>query len=164
VRFLGQFRNRIDGKGRLSVPGSFRRKLDPNDNGTFVLQKGMDSTIEVHPLSEYSDTWDRQHKNLPRYQKRSRLVRLMRYGFAGEVNLDSQGRILVPRPMLEDAGIKDEAVVVGFGEYFEVWEPKRFEERAAEAGESYDDNLAYLERRNWEERPEDVESAEDDVS
>jgi MraZ protein len=163
-RFIGQFRHAVDLKGRISVPASFRTRLDPNDAGAFVLQRGMDGTIEVHPLSGFQEFCERDLRRLPRYQQRSRMVRFMRFGFGQEVVLDSQNRILVPRWMLEDAKIRDEAVVLGNGDFFQIWEPARFEEFRKRAAEHYEDDLALLERQGWNEGPGDVESGGSEVS
>jgi len=155
--FLGEYRHSIDNKSRVAVPNSYRKKLPPASEGMFVLQKGRDRTIEVHPLSDWREFWDRTLRKLPRYQ--SRALRLRRYCLAGatEVGLDSQGRILIPKRMLEEAGIKTEVVLAGAGKYFEIWEPGRYDAFIKEARENHDADLAELERHGWGLIPENDE-------
>ncbi|MBN2537421.1 division/cell wall cluster transcriptional repressor MraZ [candidate division WOR-3 bacterium] len=153
----------MDAKGRLAIPGQFRSQLDPNDGGAFVLQKGLGGTIEVYPLSAFQEFCEQDLNRLPKYQPRSRIVRFMRFGFGSEVALDSQNRVLIPRWMLDDAGITNEAVVVGNGEFFQVWEPKRFEEFSRQAAERYEDDLVALERQGWTERTDNAGTADAEV-
>ncbi|MEO0081817.1 MAG: division/cell wall cluster transcriptional repressor MraZ [candidate division WOR-3 bacterium] len=147
--FLGEFRFSVDAKGRVQVPVSYRERLSPESDRTFVLQRGRDRTIEVHPLSEWREYWDRTLQNLPKYQDRARKVRRLALASAAEVQMDSQYRLLIPKHLLEWAGISSEAVLAGAGEYFEIWEPGRYDQFTEEARQTLDEDLAELERHGW---------------
>ncbi len=164
ANFLGQYRHSVDSKGRVAVPNSFRRRLSPDSERRFVLLRGRDSTIEVHPLSEWNEFVNRTLLKLPLYQPAALRTRRYRFASATEVAMDAQGRILLPRHLRKEAGIANEAVLAGVGEYFEIWEPGRYDQFLAEAGQSHDTDLAELERTGWGVVPEDEGSTGGGVS
>ncbi len=155
--FLGEYRHSVDSKSRVAVPNSFRRKLSPESEGRFALQVGRDRTIEVHPLSEWREFVGRALPKLPRYQP---LAQRIRRGFARvfEVEMDSQGRILVPKLLLEHAGVVKDGVLAGAIDYFEIWEPGRFDKYQKDAMERLDKDLEEIERLGWGKMPENDES------
>lgn len=157
--FLGEFRFSVDAKGRVQVPNSFRQRLSPESEGKFVLQRGRDRTIEVHPLSEWRAYWDRTLQNLRRYQERARRVRRLALASAAEITMDKQFRLLIPKHLLEWAGVKGEAVLAGAGEYFEIWEPGVYDGFVRQARQTHDEDLAELERHGWGLEPGNDEPA-----
>lgn len=161
--FLGEFRFAIDAKGRVQVPISYRQRLPSASEGKFALQRGRDRTIEVHPLSEWRAYWDRTLRNLRRYQSRAQRIRRA-LARAAEVEMDKQYRILIPKHLLEWAELKGEAVLAGAGEYFELWEPGRYDSYVKDAQQTHDEDLAELERVGWGLEPEkdEVRSAKDE--
>lgn len=152
--FLGEFTHSVDSKGRVAVPNPFRRQLPSASEGKFVLLRGRDRTIEVHPLSEWKEFANRTLHKLPLYQRRSQRVRRFRFSSATTVGLDSQGRILLPRHLREEAGIDGEAVLAGVGAYIEIWEPGAYRAFIEQARQAHDDDLAYLEEHDWQEKAE----------
>ena len=116
--FLGQYAHSIDAKGRLTIPVRFRSALA---SGAYVTQ-GFDKNLMVYT----TDSFDRlatRATSLTTTSPEARAVRRLLFGGATEVSLDSVGRILLP-PFLRDyAGLdlEQEAVLVGAGEYFEIW-------------------------------------------
>lgn len=149
LNFIGEYRHSVDNKGRVAVPNAFRRRLPPESGGKLVLLRGRDRTIEVHPLSEWNAFVNRTLLKLPLYQPAAVKVRRYRFASATEVALDSQGRVLLPRHLRDDAGIAGEAIVAGAGNHFELWEPGRYQQFLREASESHDRDLAELERQGW---------------
>lgn len=149
AEFLGEYRHSVDSKGRVAVPNSFRKRLSSDCEGKFILQRGRGGTIEVHPLPHWREFVNRTLRRLPTYQPKAQRLRRYRLASAVEVSLDSQGRILIPRCMLDEAGITTEAVLTGAGEVFEIWEPGHYGEFRREAGQHYDDDLTELEQQDW---------------
>ena len=80
------------------------------------------------------------------------------------MEMDKQYRILIPRHLLEWAELKGEAVLAGAGEYFELWEPGRYDSYVKDAQQTHDEDLAELERVGWGLEPEkdEVRSAKDE--
>ena len=120
--FLGEFGYKIDEKGRVLIPPKFRRELKEG----VVLTSGVESCILAYPLAG----WKKLAATLTSGSvARSKLRRLNRAIFATAftLNIDGQGRIALPIPLREYAGIDDEVVVAGVNTYFELWNKERWE-------------------------------------
>lgn len=144
MRFRGQFRYAVDHKGRLAIPASFRRQLGASDQRTVVLTKGYDGEIEVHPLEEWERFEEEVLLALPRYKKEARRYMRRRAAAATEVELDSQGRIMLPRHLIAYARLGGEAVISGAISHFEIWNPSvfgEFEEVSEATQEQDSENL-----------------------
>jgi MraZ protein len=116
--FLGRHNHNLDAKGRLALPARFRDKLAEG----VVITRGFDPCLLVYPL----DAW------LPLAEKVAALsisdpdvrkLRRMLFADAVDVQLDAQGRVLIPSGLREYAGIEREAVVVGVHTFIEIWTP-----------------------------------------
>jgi MraZ protein len=110
-------------------------------NGELLLNKGRDATIEVHPLVE----WEAFEKNilmrLSKFQAESLRIRRLLQANVVMVKVDFQGRILIPSQYKEYAKIEGEAIIVGVGNYFEIWNPKNFDEYFKNANEHFNSDL-----------------------
>lgn len=114
--FLGQFVHSVDAKGRITVPVRFRSALS---SGAYLTQ-GFERNLMVYTTDSFSRLAEKA-KTLTTTDPEARAIRRVIFGGAADVELDSQGRILVP-PFLRDyAQLEDEAAIVGAGEYFEIW-------------------------------------------
>ena len=120
--FFGEFEHKVDVKGRVLIPPRFRLEL----NKGLVLTPGVEKCIVVHPQSE----WEKMAAALTTgIVTSSRLRRLNRVIFATAFSLDfdGQGRITLPVPLREYAGIKDEVIIVGASNYLELWNKEQWE-------------------------------------
>ena len=125
--FLSTYENRLDKKGRVSVPASFRSYLSsmgyigvicyPSFNNTSIEAC---SQIRIEKLSDSIDSLN------PFEEKRDIFATSV---LADSVNLqfDSEGRISIPNKLLEHAKIKQTMLFVGQGKTFQIWEPNLFE-------------------------------------
>ena len=144
MRFRGQFRYAVDHKGRIAVPAAFRRALEAANQRTLVLTKGYDGEIEVHPVEEWERFEEKTLLVIPRYKRETRRFMRRRAASAAEVDMDSQGRIMLPRHLAEYAQIEGEAVITGAISHFEIWNPSafaRFEEESETNQEEDSENL-----------------------
>jgi MraZ protein len=114
---LGEYKHNLDPKGRMAMPAKFREKLAAGA----IITRGIDDCLFVFANAE----WEELAKKLvalPLAQANSRaFVRLMLAG-ATDVELDSQGRILIPDYLRKYAGLKKEVVVAGLYNRIEVWD------------------------------------------
>ena len=120
--FFGEFEHKVDVKGRVLIPPRFRLEL----NKGLVLTPGVEKCIVVHPQSE----WEKMAAALTTgIVTSSRLRRLNRVIFATAFSqdFDGQGRITLPVPLREYAGIKDEVIIVGASNYLELWNKEQWE-------------------------------------
>ena len=120
--FLGQFYHNLDDKGRLTVPARFRDLLVPE--GAYVMQ-GFDHNLMVLPCSAF-ESLSRRINNQSVTDPRARMLRRLLFASADRVEVDRAGRILIPQFLRDAAGLLNSVVVVGNGDYFEVWSPEEW--------------------------------------
>lgn len=161
--FYGKHYHSVDSKGRVAIPSAFRRKLGPEPGESLILHARPDGAIRVHPAADWTEFWDAALPGITRYQEDSDDARRL-LGEVEEVTTDRQGRILIPRPMLEEAGISDQVVFAGAGEYFEVWDPERYREDRSRNADKRRKALAEAEQRIRERRSARASAGGADVS
>ena len=142
--FLSNFTNKIDKKGRVSVPATFRLALSGQDfAGIVVYESFINQSIEgcdmnrIRQLSESIDNLD------PFSEVRDSFATTI-LGSAVQLAFDQDGRVILPERLLTLADIKDQAVFVGKGSTFEIWQPQKFAEYAAKAREKAKENRELL--------------------
>ncbi len=126
--FLSSFENKIDSKGRVSVPSSFRSavKMDGNQQSVVLYRSFTSNCIEgctmsrMHELSEAAD-------NLDIFSKQKEDLSTLLFASAKELPFDVAGRIIIPQDFLEAVGISDTALFVGRGKTFQIWNKIEFE-------------------------------------
>ncbi len=120
--FFGEFEYKIDSKGRVPIPPKFRDELQ----GGIVLTPGLEKCVNAYPLSE----WEKMAATLTSNSvTRSKMRKLNRAIFATAFRLkvDTQGRVALPIPLRQYAGIEDEVVVAGVNTYLELWNKSQWE-------------------------------------
>lgn len=122
--FMGEFTHSIDDKGRLTIPAKFRDELA---NGA-VVTRGFDQNLLIYSTETFQQLTIRARSFTPTDPDNRALLRLAFSGASGD-NLDKQGRIHIPPFLRVYAGLETECVVVGVGDYIEVWSLKGWEEQ-----------------------------------
>jgi MraZ protein len=122
--FLGQFRHNLDDKGRLTIPAVFR---DSVGQGAFISQ-GFDRNVMVMTAAYFQQVYERINA-MSITDPAARLLRRLLLSNAYQVEVDKAGRILVPQNLRQFLGLDGEAIVVGQGEYFEIWSPTGWDEQ-----------------------------------
>jgi len=121
--FTGEFRHTVDDKGRLAVPARFRAQLE----GGAVVSRWIDGCLAIHTRTGW-DALAARVAGLPITDAGARLFQRQIFGGALEAELDRQGRVLLPAYLREEAGLRDEALVVGARDHAEIWAPDRWAE------------------------------------
>jgi len=134
-RFRGEVDNKVDAKGRVSVPASFRRVLEEGDpdwteglNPNLVLVYGGKSRhfIEGYTMQAMEEVDDRISA-LPRGSKNRRLLELLFSGQSIQVQVDETGRLVLPQKLRDKIGISNKAMFVATVDTFQIWEPVAYE-------------------------------------
>ena len=124
--FMGEYNHTIDAKGRIIVPSKFREILGDE----FVITKGLDGCLFVYDNHEWA-AFEEKLKALPITNKDARaFVRFFLAG-AASVEVDKQGRILLPGSLREFASLQKDAVLIGVGSRIEIWSRERWEDVAS---------------------------------
>lgn len=125
--FLGQYQHNLDNKGRLIIPARFRDLLA---DGAYIIQ-GLDQNLMVL-TSKTFELINQRVDSESITDPKVRLLRRLIYSTGERVEIDGAGRILIPQFLRQAAGLDTEIIIVGVGNYFEIWSPERWNEQLAQ--------------------------------
>ena len=112
----------IDSKGRLAIPSRYRQRLISISEGSLVLTLNpLDRSLWLYPLPEW-ELIESKLADLSDFDKQGRRAKQMMRGYATDCQLDNQGRILIPQELRAHAGFGKQAVILGQGNKFEIWD------------------------------------------
>lgn len=120
--FMSEYNHTVDTKGRLIVPSKFREQLGDE----FVVTKGMDGCLFVYANDDWS-AFEQKLTSLPLINKEARKFARFFLAGAAQVEVDKQGRILLPANLRQFAGLEKDVVLVGVGSRIEIWSRENWE-------------------------------------
>ena len=131
--FMGEYHHSLDDKGRLIVPSKFREPL----GGRCVVTRGLDKCLFVYPEPEWR-AMEQKLRQLPLTQADARAF--VRFFFSGatDLELDKQGRIMLPANLREYAGLDKDVVVIGVATRVELWSKEVWSGYMQEAASSFE--------------------------
>ena len=147
--FLSTYENKLDKKGRVSVPASFRNYLsNVGYNGIICFPSFNNQSIEAWPQDRIEKISNAIDSLNPFEDKKDYFATSI---LSESINLqfDSEGRILITEKLLRHAKIKNSVLFVGQGNTFQIWEPTNFEKFRVTARKKSNINRAYL---KWEQK------------
>jgi len=117
---LGEFDCKVDSKGRFMLPSGLKKQLSEGDQERFVINRGFERNLTLYPQSEWQNI-SREVNSLNLYNKKNR--EFVRYFFRGasDIALDAASRLLLPKTLLDYAGIDKEIVLFAYGQRIEIW-------------------------------------------
>lgn len=115
--FKGEYNHSVDAKGRVIIPQKFREQL----GDSFCITRGLDGNLLIYSNSAWEQVYEKL-STLPLINKESRAF--SRYLTSGctDVEVDKQGRILIPQNLRDHAGIDKDVVILGNGDKVEIWD------------------------------------------
>ena len=128
--FMSEYNHTIDAKGRLIIPSKFREVLGEE----FVVSKGMDGCLFVYANDDWTE-FEQKLTALPLINKDARKFARFFLAGAAQVELDKQGRILLPATLREFAELEKDVVLVGVGSRIEIWNKAKYEDMMAQVTE-----------------------------
>lgn len=144
MSLIGQFNAKLDSKNRVFLPAVFRRALQPERQDgkdaefTLVLRKDFfENCIVIYPEEQWRAEVDKVRSKLNRFDSVQQMVYRKLVSEALEVTIDSNGRMLVPRDLLDRVGIGQDVLFVGMENTIELWSP-------AVAGQNSRDGEAFM--------------------
>ncbi|MGI9520198.1 MAG: division/cell wall cluster transcriptional repressor MraZ [Hyphomicrobiaceae bacterium] len=137
-RFVSTFQNKIDAKGRVSVPAPFRAILERDGyragaSGGVYCYPSLDSPALDAGGERLAQKIDQLLGGLADYSEERDELSLALYGDVQVLSIDGDGRIVLPQELRSHAGLTAKVAFVGLGEKFQMWDPERFEQRRARA-------------------------------
>ena len=120
MMFRGATKVTIDAKGRLAIPTRYRDRLTTRSNGQLVVTVDRDYCLLLYPYPDWEEI-ERKLIRLPSLNKQARRLQRLMVGYATELELDGNGRILLSRELREFADIERQAILKGQENKFELW-------------------------------------------
>ncbi len=139
--FRGVSNITVDAKGRVAMPTRHRDRLLEICEGQLVVTVDVDHCLLIYPQQEWERIEDKLVQ-LSSLNRKARSLQRLLVGHATEIELDGNGRMLLPQPLREFAGIERRAVLIGQGKKFELWDEERWSSNRERWLAEYDgDNL-----------------------
>jgi MraZ protein len=130
--FLSSYNNKVDKKGRVSVPADFRMELAAQSRAMIVVFASPDEGfLYAWGYDDFLKFAERIKKIPAMSPERQRLGRSI-LAAARPLPMDAEGRIILPEPFLAVASIDEAALFAGMGDYFTIWNPDRYASKQSE--------------------------------
>ena len=123
--FRGATKVTLDAKGRMVIPSRYRDELMERAQGKLIFTVDKDQCLLLYPLPEWEQV-ERRLMSLPSLNARARRLQRLMVGHATDVELDGQGRVLVPPELREFAALEQRGMLIGQGNRFELWDETRW--------------------------------------
>ena len=128
--FRGANKLTLDAKGRMVMPTRYRERLQESCGGKLVVTIDKQCLL-IYPVPRWEEI-ERQLMALPSLNLEARRLQRLMVGHATDLELDASGRLLLPPELREVASLTREAMLIGQGERFELWDQARWNERRDE--------------------------------
>ena len=142
MRFVGDYTAKTDAKGRVFLPAIFRRQLDGMDEEALILRKDVfQKCLVLYPMSVWNAQVDDLQSRLSPWDRKDQMMLRQFVADAEQVELDSQGRILLSKNKLQYAGITSEVRFLAVVDRREIWSKDALDALMAEADGNLGDDI-----------------------
>jgi MraZ protein len=130
---LGEFPVTVDDKGRLMMPAALHKQLPASQRKKMVVNRGFENHLTLYPVGVWKKVTAELNK-LNLYVRKNRdFIRRFHNG-ATELATDGTNRVLIPKPLLQYAGITKDAVLVAFSDRIELWSQTEYDKLMKDRG------------------------------
>lgn len=129
--FRGANKLTLDIKGRMVMPTRYRERLQERCGGKLVVTVDKDQCLLIYPFADWEEI-ERKLMKLSSFNRQNRQLQRLMVGHATELDLDAQGRVLLPPNLREFASLTRDAVLIGQGLRFELWDEEKWNQRRDE--------------------------------
>ena len=119
--FRGATKVTLDAKGRLAIPTRYRERIAARCDGQMVATVDKDYCLLIYPFPDWEEI-ERKLIRLPSLNRKARRLQRLMVGHATEIDMDGHGRILLSRELRDFAGLGRQAMLIGLGNKFELWD------------------------------------------
>lgn len=124
IGFLGEYEVTLDAKGRFLLPAGFKKQLEDGAN-QFVINRGIEACLSLYPMQSWEPIFTEVSK-LNDFDPKVRQFRRYFLNGATNLELDSAGRLLLPRALMDYAGLNKDAVLVSAVNKIEIWDKIKY--------------------------------------
>lgn len=126
IRFLGEYEATLDAKGRFLLPTGFKRQIPEGETGSFFINRGFERCLTLYPMKN----WEPIFEDIGRKSDFDPKVREFRRYFLNGITLelDSAGRLLLPKNLMEYASLQKDIVLVSAFDKIEIWDKSKYQQ------------------------------------
>ncbi|UEG50302.1 division/cell wall cluster transcriptional repressor MraZ [Ferruginibacter lapsinanis] len=127
IGFLGEYEVTMDAKGRFLLPAGFKKQLPEDGANLFVINRGIEQCLSLYPIK----SWEPIFENISKLNDFDPKVRDFRRYFlngATQLELDSAGRLLIPKTLMEYAGLEKDVVLASAVDKIEIWDKSKYKQ------------------------------------
>ncbi|MBK79140.1 MAG: division/cell wall cluster transcriptional repressor MraZ [Flavobacteriaceae bacterium] len=131
--FIGSYECKLDSKGRIMMPIAIKKQLNPIISKGFVIKRAVfNNCLELYPIEEWNILMEKVN-SLNRFNKKNNdFIRRFTAGVR-TINIDSSGRLLIPKNLIKHVNIKKEIVISSTVNILEIWDKNNYEKAIDEA-------------------------------
>ncbi len=126
--FTGQYRCKLDSKGRIILPAKVKAIWPDSSVNKIILRQGREPCLLMYTLDVYREIMDEVRKKIKRFGQQHNSYRRHFFGGIAELDLDSNGRFLIPKTIGEHAKVSREVLLIGMGDWLEMWNPTLYKQ------------------------------------
>ena len=123
--FTSEHECKLDAKGRLVLPSRLKSVLPEASKKSIIIRKGFDPNLIIYPLHEFQNIYTRIN-SLNEFSSEQRKLKRNLFSSISQIDLDSNGRFLLPKSMISHTGLEKDVILVGMGNVIELWSPDNY--------------------------------------
>lgn len=127
IGFLGEYEATLDNKGRFLLPVGIKKQLPEGVQPVFVVNRGFEKCLTVYPIQSWTPIYE-NISSLNDFDPKVREFRRYFLNGAMQLELDSAGRILLPKNLMEYAGLEKDIVLVSAVNKLEIWDKNKYQQ------------------------------------
>jgi MraZ protein len=124
--FTSEYESKLDSKGRLVLPSRIKSQLPSGEGNELVIRRGFEPCLIIYPMVEFKKVFSKI-SGLSEFNEEYRKLQRNFFSGTATVELDANGRFVIPKNMLSYAQLEKDIVLVGMGNKVEVWNPSTYE-------------------------------------
>jgi MraZ protein len=136
TNLIGEFECRLDDKSRIILPAALKKQISQEARDKFVINRGFEGCLVLYPQNVWDETTGRMNKLNLFVKDNRQFLRAFNNG-ATPLSLDSQNRLLFPKPLLDYAKIDKEIILFAYSDRIEVWNKKTYLELVSNEPEDF---------------------------
>ncbi len=125
IGFLGEYEVTMDAKGRFLLPAGFKKQLPEDGHSQFVVNRGIEQCLSLFPIKSWEPIFESISK-LNDFDPKVRDFRRYFLNGATQLELDTAGRLLLPKSLMEYAGLEKDVVLVSAVNKIEIWDKSKY--------------------------------------
>ena len=127
IGFIGEYESTLDPKGRFLLPAGFKKQLPDGGGETFIVNRGFEKCLSLYPIKSWKPIFS-DISSLNDFDPKVRQFRRYFLNGATQLDLDSANRLLIPKNLMEYAGLEKDIVLVSAVNKIEIWDKIKYQQ------------------------------------